>query len=394
MVKIRGLVAFQNRVRDELLRGVPPEKLDTFRRNIESAVTAVKKLCDDYGMTPDELPGPSRNAYRYLASIDLSSIPATEPSAVQQPRTVKLTRVVSTVNVLSARLWAVRDRLLNDERVFAAVRDELAASARRVEELCAAAGADPSMLDGRTRPAYCWLKFLSEGKRLEDHLLALRSARAAAIRHLPRQRHEIHFLAMSAMWKMDRTRTATRHRFHEGFIACPEPFWDDLFKALGANRRDEFGRMLTATTTEEPFQEVSCELESYAEPGKEHSQGRHYDLDSVFARVNSAYFGGQMQRPVLTWSRRLTSRMFGYYRFANDRLMASQSLDDPSVPEFVVDFIMYHELLHKRLGHLEAASDRRRFHTPAFRAEERRFQEFEEATVFLRQLSERMLASR
>ena len=47
-------------------------------------------------------------------------------------------------------------------------------------------------------------------------------------------------------------------------------------------------------------------------------------------------------------------------------------LNDERVPKYVVEFVMYHELLHKAHG-IGFATSRRTMHTPAFRADERRF---------------------
>ncbi len=67
-------------------------------------------------------------------------------------------------------------------------------------------------------------------------------------------------------------------------------------------------------------------------------------------------------------------------------VMLSVSLDDPSVPAFVVDFVMYHELLHKKHG-VTLANGRRMAHTPAFRADELLFARDHEAFAHLKALA-------
>jgi len=104
--------------------------------------------------------------------------------------------------------------------------------------------------------------------------------------------------------------------------------------------------------------------------------------------VNAAYFQGEMPRPGLTWSRQVTGRKFGHYDSTRDVVMVSMSLDTPAVPAYVVDFVVYHELLHKRLG-VHWQNDRRAVHTPAFRREERRFRQYDLAEAALRQLAQR-----
>jgi predicted metal-dependent hydrolase len=66
--------------------------------------------------------------------------------------------------------------------------------------------------------------------------------------------------------------------------------------------------------------------------------------------------------------------------------MISVTLDAASVPASLVDFVMYHELLHKKHGSL-IVNGRRLAHSPAFRADERQFAGYEEAERLLRELA-------
>jgi hypothetical protein len=40
----------------------------------------------------------------------------------------------------------------------------------------------------------------------------------------------------------------------------------------------------------------------------------------------------------------------GHYDFIRDTVMLSVTLDAPDVLDYVVDYVMYYELLHKKLG--------------------------------------------
>jgi predicted metal-dependent hydrolase len=79
----------------------------------------------------------------------------------------------------------------------------------------------------------------------------------------------------------------------------------------------------------------------------------------------------------------------GHYDFFRDLVMLSVTLDDPDVPDFVVDFVMYHELLHKVMGS-KVVNGRRYAHTPAFREAERAFPRYEEAEAFLKATAREM----
>jgi len=92
--------------------------------------------------------------------------------------------------------------------------------------------------------------------------------------------------------------------------------------------------------------------------------------------------------PRLAWTRRPSRWEYAHYEAASDTLTVSATLDDANVPAFVVDFVVYHELLHKQLG-VQLQNGRRQVHTPRFRAEERRFWAYAEADAYLNALAGR-----
>jgi len=71
-------------------------------------------------------------------------------------------------------------------------------------------------------------------------------------------------------------------------------------------------------------------------------------------------------------NRVLTARKFGHYEPVRDTVMLSMSLDDPAVPDQVVDYVIYHELLHKSHG-AKLTNGRRMARASAFRKEEQSF---------------------
>jgi len=112
------------------------------------------------------------------------------------------------------------------------------------------------------------------------------------------------------------------------------------------------------------------------------AQGRVYDLDKMFQRLNRRYFDGEIERPTLTWSQRRTRRIMGHHDAAHDTIVVSKTLDATDVPEWFVEYVLYHEMLHiKHPARL--IKGRRYYHTNAFRAEERRFPYYEESQRWL-----------
>lgn len=108
------------------------------------------------------------------------------------------------------------------------------------------------------------------------------------------------------------------------------------------------------------------------------AQGAVYDLDEIFDRLNHVYFKNTLAKPVLTWSARKTFRILGHHDAAHETIVVSQSLDDRKIPPYVVEFIVFHEMLH--IFHpTEYRNGRRYNHTAQFRRSEKKFKHYAEA---------------
>jgi hypothetical protein len=112
------------------------------------------------------------------------------------------------------------------------------------------------------------------------------------------------------------------------------------------------------------------------------AQGKVYDLDRMFAKLNRRYFDGEIPKPTLTWSQRRTRSILGHHDHNFDSITISKTLDAKDVPEWFVEYILYHEMLHiKHPARL--IKGRRYYHTKEFRLDERRFPYYEQAQKWL-----------
>jgi hypothetical protein len=288
--------------------------------------------------------------------------------------------------------------------VLAEVEDLLHAirrTAARVEDLCRDSGG-PSALPDPSRRAYQWLRLLSDPAMLEVHLDALRAAAGVARRRAdaggPVVR--VDFYNISGLWNCRERRNGVVITAHEAFIIAPDDVLEALVGAAVAGVERSRGasggpdgnrteavcrRRVQDHAAGDDFHDLALALELEAAPPAEAGRGRHHDLEEVFERVNEEYFGGRLERPILTWSRAITRRKLGHYQPSRDTVMISSTLDDPAIPPYVLDFVMYHELLHKKLG-AKVARGRRHVHTPEFRRAERGFRHYREAEDYLKNL--------
>ncbi len=111
-------------------------------------------------------------------------------------------------------------------------------------------------------------------------------------------------------------------------------------------------------------------------------QGRHFNLEKIFEKLNREHFLGLLGRPQLSWSRATSRTALGHYDSAHNAIIISKIFDRPGTPPFLVEYILYHEMLH--LKHpVVSRRGQRCVHSALFRAEERRFPKFQQAKRLL-----------
>jgi len=111
-------------------------------------------------------------------------------------------------------------------------------------------------------------------------------------------------------------------------------------------------------------------------------QGKHFDLQQLFDELNAKYFANELQRPNIGWSTRSWRRQFGCFDPGPNQILLNRRMDRPNVPQFAVEYVLYHEMLHvkhptRRSGCTLLS------HSPEFRAEEKRFSDFVRARKVL-----------
>ena len=115
------------------------------------------------------------------------------------------------------------------------------------------------------------------------------------------------------------------------------------------------------------------------------ARGRHFDLDAVFDRINAQYFSGTIDKPRISWSTKRSKCVLGRYDSTHHTIFISRVFDAPRIPSYVLDYVMYHEMLH--VTHRTRIQDCRVIvHTPEFKREERRFAQYEDAKRWLKQI--------
>lgn len=125
--------------------------------------------------------------------------------------------------------------------------------------------------------------------------------------------------------------------------------------------------------------------------GRKHIEpvGAHRSLLESYLRV-SLDLGLALPRvPTLSWSKTVSRHRFGHWDPDHQVIVVSQILDDPDVPEFVLDYVVYHEVLHILHPVRMGSATKRIVHSAAFRRDERRYPRWQEGDAWIAKLATR-----
>ncbi len=310
-------------------------------------------------------------------------------SAPQSKSRLQIRGLLTIGDAIQQEIWLLASATLNPEG--SAIADKINTTERQVRELCEQHAISPAQLPLQSQQVYAWLRLLSQPTMLAAHLETLRrltqfieQTPAAQKRRGDGVRWHVELAHCGYLYR-SRTLPKQPHYwqllFNECFIGAPEPVLYALAQ-LSFDRNVPALGTAKAYANSPAYHQIVLALRLVPAPTPAVLSGQHHDLQQVFARVNQLFFEGALPQPHLRWSRGITHRIMGTYQTRTDTVMISQTLDDVRVPEFVIDYVMYHELLHKQLGS-RFQQGRRQVHFAEFRAADQRYPRFAEAEAFL-----------
>ena len=112
-------------------------------------------------------------------------------------------------------------------------------------------------------------------------------------------------------------------------------------------------------------------------------RGRHYDLEEIFHRLNRELFQGRLPLPRLGWSPERSLTLLGHHDPAHGTITITRLLDSPAAPSEVVEYLVYHEMLHM-VYPVQRRGPRRVIHSREFQQAERRFPNYRQVQQSLK----------
>jgi hypothetical protein len=161
-----------------------------------------------------------------------------------------------------------------------------------------------------------------------------------------------------------------RLRVHHLFLDAP----DEVVRAIAVFVGQ--GDAKARTALEEFTREQRARVRSTRRPGAPlKARGQCFDLRAIFERLNTTHFDGRIEADI-GWARRPGRKQrktirLGIYDARLKELRVHPALDQPHVPAFVVDAVVFHAMLHQLFP--EEPGSCPSSHSPEFLERERAF---------------------
>jgi hypothetical protein len=196
----------------------------------------------------------------------------------------------------------------------------------------------------------------------------------------------IEFTHGSNLYKFRAINNLTTLNISESFIHSSDQVLTAVLQTALHQKNTTASEIIRKFSLSEECSDVLLELDLIAQIATETAQGNIYNLDHLFSTINHQYFAGTMSKPRLMWSSILSHRKLAHYERTRDRVVISKILDHERIPQYLVEFILYHELLHKHHG-IQWLNGKCMVHTPEFKCSERKFSQFQAAEDFLKKMA-------
>ena len=283
---------------------------------------------------------------------------------------------------------------LSNQLLITEIKQKLNQKLNRINSALKKKGGSAIRLPLPSYRATIWISFLAKKDHLIEHLQALadffRLANEIKRMHPKLNRYRGNQLNLNIFYLPYIYRTQINLRqidltLHEPMIYAPAEIKKDLLlAALDGNKTSlKKVKKYCASVPYHRMENLICGNTQSPGPSP---VGKNVDLNIVFERVNREYFYGKLEKPQLTWSQKKSYRRLGTYAAQTDTVTISRTFDNGSYPDFAVDFIMYHELLHKKNG-VKRANSGKHNHTRTFKDLEKQFRFYEQANNFINQLA-------
>ncbi len=186
---------------------------------------------------------------------------------------------------------------------------------------------------------------------------------------------------LSVKWEPDCTKVS----LHRIFLDAPRNVMEGL--ACYLNRKDENFPRAVRNYIEENLKKL--DYSHTIDKAKLKTQGTCFDLKRLYDQVNGEYFNGSIDL-LITWfgnrqakNRNLSKLTLGLFHDQLKLIKVNRYLDREVVPECLVSFVIYHEMLHYVCPSYVDEKGVHRVHSKEFRTLEEKFKQYDKVQEWI-----------
>lgn len=111
------------------------------------------------------------------------------------------------------------------------------------------------------------------------------------------------------------------------------------------------------------------------------TEGRYKDLGESLKRLKELGLVGKDEDPYITWTKEELSSQTGYVSTLMDTMVINCAFDDETIPDYVIDYVVYHHLVIIKDGAAKFNGD-----VIDMRAEEKKYPQWNEAEEYIQHM--------
>jgi hypothetical protein len=120
------------------------------------------------------------------------------------------------------------------------------------------------------------------------------------------------------------------------------------------------------------------------------TKGKAFDLSEIFNELNARYFGGTVDASITYFGKdkrhKGRTHTLGTYCSTRKLIKIHAMLDSATVPKHVIEYVVYHEMLHAVIPEIKGATGQVRVHHRVFKQQEKLFHQFAPAKQWLKKI--------
>lgn len=194
---------------------------------------------------------------------------------------------------------------------------------------------------------------------------------------------------LSVRWEPDCTKVS----LHEMFLQAPKNVMEELACYVRRELKD-------ITPSVKAFIEDNIKNLDYThliDPDKLTNRGNTYNLQEIYNSLNEDYFTGKLNL-FITWFgksyQKNRSRItFGLYHDPLKLIKINRFLDSPAFPDYLVQFVVYHEMLHYVCPSYYDEKGIHRIHSKEFKEREVLFKHYDLAQNWIKDHQEYLFST-